>query len=164
MEDGKSRKPQGLPASPDLSRLAAAIDEGKTWRSEQLRGGDRRSRGGQIHVFLLLALVLVLGVVIFVTLFSSPRPTPVSMEVSLQEAIYVTALAINAEFMDTGRYPVDLETIGMDEEGLSYTLQAGEYTLTGEADGVSVTYHSGEDLEPFRSAFEKLLPPFREGR
>jgi hypothetical protein len=112
-------------------------------------------------VFLVLTLLLLPVVVIW------GRPdgdalVPVPVEVGLQETIYVTALALNAEFEETGEYPVELEEIGMDEEGLIYARDRNGYTLVAEEEGVRVQYRSGEDLEPFRAAFEALLPPYEE--
>ncbi len=61
-----------------------------------------------------------------------------------------------------GHYPTGLVDLGMDQEGLTYSRVGDWYSLVAEDDGVTVEYRSGEDLEPYRVAFEALLPPFRE--
>jgi hypothetical protein len=122
--------------------------------------GPLGSRIGQIHPSLLVALILVLGILLWVNLSSSDEGSPVSAELSLRETLYVTALALNAEYEETGAYPVDLESIGMDEDGLRYTRSSHGYALVAEEEGVRVEYRSGQDLAPLREAFEALLPPF----
>ncbi len=52
----------------------------------------------------------------------------------------------------------------MDEEGLTYTRDSDGYTLIAEEEGIRVEFRPGDDMEPFRAAFEALLPPFPEGR
>lgn len=121
------------------------------------------STAGQIHPVLLLALVTVLGLLIWINSTGSPTESPVPVETSLKETIYVTALALDAEMEATGAYPPDLESIGMDEEGLSYTPSSGTYTLVAAEAGITVQFQSGDDMEPYRNAFESLLPPYQEG-
>ena len=53
---------------------------------------------------------------------------------------------------------------GKDEKELLYTPESDGYSLVSEDEGIRVEYRFGEDLEPFRSAFEALLPPFRENQ
>ncbi|MBT8398577.1 MAG: hypothetical protein HKO65_18670 [Gemmatimonadetes bacterium] len=129
---------------------------------------DRKSRihpdrRGEIHPGFLVALVLVLALVIWSGQGNFSEESSVPLETVLQETIYVTALALEAEFQETGAYPTDLESLGLDDEGLTYTLGPNRYTLVASAEGASVEYRSGGDLAPFREAFEHLLPPFPEG-
>ncbi len=121
-------------------------------------------RSGQIHPGLVVGLFLVLGLLLWSNRDGGTEGSPYPIVTYLQETIYVTALALDAEFTDTGAYPPDLETIGMDEEGLAYSRVAEGYTLVASEGEVTVAYESGENLEPFRQAFEALLPPYEEGK
>ena len=121
------------------------------------------STPGHIHPSLLLALVVLLGFLIWVNSTEAGTESTVPVKTFLQETIYVTALALDAEMEETGAYPPDLESIGMDEEGLSYSLSSGSYTLVASEAGITVQFQSGDDMEPYRSAFESLLPPYEEG-
>jgi hypothetical protein len=118
----------------------------------------------RIHPVLLIALLALLGFLLWLNSADSPEETAIRTEVSLQERIYVAALALDAAFEEAGVYPANLEAVGMDDEGVVYSRSGDGYTLTAEEDGIRVEYHSGEDLEPFRTAFERLLPPFSEGQ
>jgi len=106
-------------------------------------------------LFILLAVLLWLGI-------AGADPLAeyeVEVETSLMETIYVTAIALEAEYEATGRWPVDLESVGMDEEGLTYDPTGDGYRLVATADEAVVEYRSGESLRPFREAFNSLLPP-----
>ena len=126
-------------------------------------GGSRPQVRGAVHPSLLIALALVLGVLLWLNLADTDGANTVPVRTSLQETIYVTALALNAEMEATGSFPPDLETLGLDDETLVYAPDSDGYTLVAEAEGVQVEYHHGEDLGPYREAFESLLPPFPEG-
>ena len=117
--------------------------------------------GGSIRPFFLVGLILVFFGLIIVNPWGEDSST-VPTETSLRETVYVTALALNAEFEEMGHYPTGLVDLGMDQEGLTYSRVGDWYSLVAEDDGVTVEYRSGEDLEPYRVAFEALLPPFRE--
>jgi hypothetical protein len=116
------------------------------------------SEAGKVHPLLLVALLLVLALLIRIN-FGNPLPeSSIPVETSLRETIYVTVLALEAELEETGAYPHDLESLGMDEEGLSYTPNSAGYTLVAREEGTIVEYRSGEDLGPFKDAFYELLP------
>jgi multidrug efflux pump subunit AcrA (membrane-fusion protein) len=117
-----------------------------------------------IHPSLLVGLVAVLGILVWLNGAESGDSTGIPVRLALQETIYVTALALNAEVEATGSLPPDLEAIGMDKEGLYYQVTGEGYNLTAQEGDVTVEYHQGENLEPFQKAFEELLPPFRAGR
>jgi len=124
----------------------------------------RFGKDGKIHPSLLVLLVMVLGLLVYLNAGESSDAAPVSTSSSLRETIFVTAMALNAEFEETGTFPADLEVIGMDEKELLYTPESDGYSLVAEDEGIRVEYRFGDDLEPFRSAFEALLPPFRENQ
>lgn len=127
---------------------------------------NRRPENGQIRPSLLVGLFLVLATLLALNAYEASFSGQVYSdlrETHLRETIYVTVLALDAEGKTTGSYPPDLETIGMDEEGLTYTRGSDGYTLIAEGEGIRVEYRSGDDMEPFRAAFEALLPPFPEG-
>lgn len=115
------------------------------------RSGFRR--GFTIALFGAFAFLL------WVTLNDPVRKPQMSTETALRETIYLTALALDAEREATGAYPATLEAVAMDEDGLTYIREGDGYRLVASADGVTVDYESGEDLTPFRAAFQQLLPP-----
>jgi hypothetical protein len=112
--------------------------------------------GKNVRLPILLTLVAIAAVVLVVTRIDMLPGLTVSPAQSARETIYVTVLALNAEFEETGAFPEDLERIGMDEEGLTYPRGAEGYTLLMEEAGFTVQYSHGEDLTPFREAFEAL--------
>jgi len=118
-----------------------------------------------IHPSLAIGLLAVLGILVWLNSGGSGDDTDVPVRMSLQVTVYVTVLAIEAELDATGTLPPDLESMGMDAEGLTYMVDSDQqYTLVAQEEDVSVQYRRGDDLEPFRQAFEELLPPFRAGR
>lgn len=117
-----------------------------------------------IRPVFTLALIVTLGVLLWVYIQDPMGRHQMSVDTSLRETIYVTALALDAEFEATGAYPNTLEEVGMDEEGVTYRREDGGYLLIAEDEGVVVEYRSGEDLLPFQEAFEQLLPPHLEVR
>ena len=124
-------------------------------------GENPGRRGAPIRPLFAAALVATLGVLLWLTLASGDPldEHEMTVETSLRETIYVTAIALDAEHRETGRWPADLESIGMDEEGLSYEVTGDGYTLVARGEGAVVEYRSGDDLRPFRNAFNSLLPP-----
>ncbi|MGD2120657.1 MAG: hypothetical protein PVJ76_02885 [Gemmatimonadota bacterium] len=147
-------------------RPIPSLPETRGLRNVRTEAGEAAltSTSGKIHPLLLVALVLVLGLLIRLNRDDPLEAYRVPVETSLRETIYVTVLALEAEFEERGAYPSDLESIGMDEEGLRYSLGSRGYTLEASAEGVSVEYESGQDLEPLEDAFFELLPPYEVGR
>ena len=125
-----------------------------------------RPKNGKIRPSLLVGLFVVLGSLLALNAYEASFSGQVYSdlrETHVRVAIYVAVLALEDQVKTTGTYPPDLETIGMDQEGLTYTRGSGGYTLIAEEEGARVEYRSGDDMEPFRAAFEALLPPFPEG-
>ena len=163
MENGGKGQSPKPPLIPNLTELALGVQE-EDREKAKAREEEKKPRNGPIRPLLILALIVALGLVIVVDPYRPEPVQPVPTRTSLREVIYVTALALDAEFEETGAYPAELESIGMDEEGLTYTRGPEGYTLVAEAEGIQVGFRSGDDMEPFRAAFEALLPPFEGGR
>ena len=129
------------------------------------RDDKRASLGGSAgvgHAPVLLVLLLVLGLILAWNSYSyrqSETVSPEMAEASLKASIYLAALAVDAEFEESGVYPQDLESIDVDEEEVTYLPREDCYTLVAADEELSFEFHSGDDLEPYRSAFEFLLPP-----
>jgi len=116
-------------------------------------------RRSKVSPLLTAVLAASFGVLVWATLGDPVLHPQMSVETSLRETIYLTALALNAEQEETGTYPTTLEEIGMDEVGLVYQAEPSGYHLSATDEGIQVEYRSGEDLGPFRAAFEALMPP-----
>lgn len=161
-EYGRGRRVGG---DPRQGRLASALAQVQKEAEEMKRTPEKRKTKERRFspVFLMILLVL-LPVSYFLCRPPRVDMEPVPAETALRETIYITSLALESEFEETGEYPTDLETVGMDEEGMVYSRERDGYTLVAEWEGVRIQYRSGEDLEPFRAAFEALLPPFGGGR
>lgn len=125
---------------------------------------DDRKHTGNTSSKVLLFLLLVLGVIIAWNSYSFARSEdvpPEMAEASLRASIYLAALAVDAEFEETGAYPPDLESIEVDEEEVTYSANATGYTLVATDGDLSFEYRSGDDLDPYRTDFEYLLPGSR---
>lgn len=120
-------------------------------------GGPGNATGGLV----ILVLLLVLALTVAWNGYTYRKYQAVSPEVagaSLKASIYLTVLALEAEFEDTGAYPPDLESIDVAEEEVTYRPTGKGYTLVAADDESSIEFQSGDDLEPYRTAFEFLLP------
>lgn len=150
---------------PNLGRLVHAMAEVQKESAEkkQARARQETRKRGISPIFPVI-LLLLLPAAYFVARPQVDNLAPVPADTALRETVYITSLALESELEETGQYPADLETIGMDEEGLTYSRDGAGYTLVAEWEGARVQFRSGEDLEPFRRAFESLLPPFEEGQ
>lgn len=150
---------------PKLGRLVNAMAEVQKEAVEKKQATRKqRTRKRGISPIFPVILLILLPAAYFVARPPTENLAPVPAETALRETVYVTSLALESEFEETGEFPADLETIGMDEEGLTYSRDGAGYTLIAEWEGARVQFRSGEDLEPFRRAFETLLPPFGEGQ
>ena len=111
----------------------------------------------------LVDFVLVFALLVWLHLSAPAEHPPVPLRTSLMESIYVTALALDAELEETGSLPPNLEAVGMDDPTLTYVPGSDGYVLVAKSGEVRIEYRQGEDLRPYREAFEQLLPPFPEG-
>jgi hypothetical protein len=122
---------------------------------------DDRKPTGNSSSTILLFLLLVLGVIIAWNGYSFARSeevAPEMAEASLKASIYLVTLAVDAEFEETGVYPPDLETIDVEEEEVTYSPNETGYILVATDGELTYEYRSGDDLDPYRTAFEYLLP------
>ena len=122
-----------------------------------LTGVTGASRG-----ITLLVVLLALGLVLAWNSYSYRQAETISPEMaaaSLKGPIYLVVLALEAEFEDTGAYPPDLESIDVAEDEVTYFPTGDGYRLVATDGNLSFEFRSGDDLEPYRSAFEFLLPP-----
>jgi hypothetical protein len=145
--------------------MVSAMAEVQKEAAEKKRAkGSTMTEKRTFSPFFPVVLLILLPVAYFVGRPPLEKLAPVPAETDLRGTIYVTSLALESEFEETGEYPANLEMVGMDEEGLAYSRDGSGYTLVAELEGTRVQYRSGEDLKPFRRAFETLLPPFGEGQ
>ena len=162
MEDGRDRQQMSLPDDKKLNELVSAVADSQRKKAQEMaaaEGATGGEKGRKSRLPLLLSLVAISLVVLVLTRLAIPTAASVSPDDSARETIYSTVLALTAELDATGAFPEDLESIGMDHEGLTYSPRSDGYSLTAEEDGVTVEYSSGEDLTPFREAFQALVIP-----
>ena len=108
---------------------------------------------------LLVALLVILAVVGGWNLYFFSNLQTLSPEMEegyLRTSIYLTALVLDSEFTETGAYPRNLVEVGMDEDGLTYSVQDGGYVLRIQGQYVSFEYRSGQSLDVFRESFEAV--------
>lgn len=165
MESDKGDRARRMPDDAKLNSLVSAMADAQARaRAEALEKAGKARRRSKLHPVVPFLLLVPLNGILLYNLTRPLNPPPVPAEISLKETVYFTALALNAEYEESGAYPPNLETIGMDEEGLQYSETVDGYVLTASEDSVRVHYRSGEDLEPFRVAFESLVTTPEEVR
>jgi hypothetical protein len=165
VDEAKKTDARRMPDDKKLNSLVSAMaDSQAKARAESRERAAKAKRKRKVHPAVPIGLLFPMVGILYFNLSRPPSVLPVPPDVSLKETVYVTALALNAEFEETGVYPSDLREIGMDEEGLRYARTTDGYILTAEEDSVYVEYESGDELTPYKAAFESLLPPFEEVR
>jgi len=125
-------------------------------------GGPRRA--GPRPALLALLAVLLLSLIAWNLTAGRRQPVVVSPdqeEASAQLTVYLVAQAIETYRDTTRTLPRNLEDLGVDGVGITYTPGGSTYTLTVEIGGTQLTYRSGESLEPYRAAAEVLLGGLR---
>ena len=70
--------------------------------------------------------------------------------------VYLVAQGVEAFRDSAGFLPVDLESLDLDEEGLTYTVRESSYTLHYQEEAITASYRSGESLAAFIAAYEAL--------
>jgi hypothetical protein len=83
--------------------------------------------------------------------------TPAEEETGLRAEIYLAVEQIEAFRRQNGSLPVDLARLGLDTPELSYVRDANRYRLVAATNRVQVAYETGQDLGPFRGAFDRVL-------
>lgn len=105
---------------------------------------------------LLVILVILIGLNI-ARMAMAPDPfTSAQEQASAALTVYLVAQGIEAYRDSTGSLPVDLESLDLDEEGLTYSVQDAGYVLQYDEDGVVVSYRSGESYAPLIASYEML--------
>lgn len=140
-----------------LRREAADAEARAAARVEPAR---RTSRGTLLIGLLVVATVLTAWNVSR----SSRSPAVVSVAeeaAAARFAIYLVASAVERYRVDSGAWPANLRTIGLDEEGVEYSRSPAGYTLRGAGGDSVFTYRSGDSLELFRRAYAALQPEER---
>lgn len=140
------------------SVVSAASDHAREKIQAMAAEPERASRRGR--GYLLLALALVLGGVVAWNLqvyFQAGTPSRAFQETALQASIFMAQQAVEGSLAETGTLPSTLESVGADEEGLTYAPSGPDYRLTATYSGLEVVYRSGDDIQPFREAFQSLL-------
>ena len=125
-------------------------------------GRNLRGSRGASHGAILLVLLLALALLLAWNSYSYRQAEAISPEMadaSLKGSIYLTVLALESEFENTGAYPPNLESIDVAEDEVTYFPTGNGYRLVAADGDLSFEFRSGDDLEPYRTAFEFLLPP-----
>lgn len=108
----------------------------------------------------LPTLVTVLALLTAWNLFSATRrPTVATPEEELVTArfmLYLVAQELEAYRGEHEALPATLDAINADEERIAYAPGGADYTLTAAVAGQTLTYRSGADPLPFRSAAAAL--------
>jgi len=117
--------------------------------------GQKRPRYKMLGV-LLVILVIMIGLNI-ARMVTVPDPfTPAEEEASAMFTMYLVVQSVEAFRDSAGSFPTNLESLDLDEEGLTYTVHDLGYTVRYEDQGARFSYRSGESFAPFVAAFEVL--------
>jgi mRNA-degrading endonuclease toxin of MazEF toxin-antitoxin module len=125
-------------------------------------GGPRRA--GPRPALLAVLAVLLVSLIAWNLTAGRRQPVVVSpdkVEASARLTVYLVAQAIETYRDTTRTLPRNLEDLGVDGVGITYTPDRSTYTLAVEIGGTQLTYRSGESLEPYRAAAEVLLGGLR---
>ena len=132
--------------------------------SEEYLGGLRPSRPSlrisravpqpkerrQLRPFHLGALLAVVG---------SGQPFSRSEEdANARFTIFLVAEAVNAYRDSTGLLPSSLESLGVDADNCIYWSDGDVYSITIDLGNREITYHGGESLLPYATAFDRVIP------
>jgi len=113
---------------------------------------------GKLRPFHLGALLAVLLLVVWNTT-GSDRPYSSSEEdANARFTIFLVAEAVNAYRDSTGTLPTSLEPLGVDVTDCIYWTDGDMYSLTVDLGNREVTYHAGEPLLPYATAFDRVIP------
>ena len=141
------------------SDLIAQIEE----RDQELKAQGfsrryRRTRRGLRYVGGIVCASLV-GFLVWQYVFApAPGPafTQAELEASVDLSVFLTVEGIEEHFSETGELPESLESIGLDDPLIRYTLDGDSYHLIASSAGHQVSYRRGDDLGPLRPAFGVL--------
>jgi hypothetical protein len=108
-----------------------------------------------LHVPVMLVLFLILagfGVWNFLRISAPPEIPVVQVEAAARARLYLTSSSLDAYRRERGTLPATLAEIGLDNDGMTYSLEAGRYTLVAQYGTVRVSYREGQDKAPFAGA------------
>ena len=127
-------------------------------RADEQKAVQRKKRRSKLWYFAVL-LPTLLGLSVWNVVRSGAVPvvlTPEEIDASIRFRIFLAAQAVEAYRDSAGRWPRDLAAVGLEAEGLVYTLVERTYTVADTSHGVPLTYRGGESLAPFADAYAQL--------
>lgn len=146
--------------------LIAQIEErDEQLKSQTFRNPYERDRGG-LRQALFAAVLGLTAVVIWEYThppFPGPAFDPAGLQSSLDLAVFLTVEGIEAYKADADSLPANLEAVGLDDPELTYTRTETSYEIRGEAGAYHVYYVAGDDLTPFRHAYDALVGQVSRG-
>jgi hypothetical protein len=116
----------------------------------------RRLGRGLLLGFLTVVLLGVAAWDIYYLTFE-PSPTPDYEELSLRASVYLAVRTVEGYQEETGALPRSLQEVGMDDEGLEYTLEGDGFSLVAPGEANTIRFRSEDDLAPYEAAFPSLL-------
>lgn len=115
----------------------------------------RRSR-----IPILVPLLVILAGLVSWNIHRAVREVEVFPPAEVRAAdlftIYLIQQAIQSYRDSTGQLPPDLAVLGVDDEGVNYTVRDRTYVLSIANDSLPISYRSGQDVSPFETAYERL--------
>lgn len=115
----------------------------------------KRSRGP-----LALALLPVLLILTAWNVFRVGHPPEILSHAervaSLKFKIYIAAEAVEAYRGTHGAIPPNLTVVGAEWNGLHYVPGDTTWSIVGAVDSLVITYHDGESLTPYATAYQAL--------
>lgn len=124
---------------------------------EQSAGQRRRRLLTARSLIYLLPLLLLLTLVNLLSARRAETPfTPHEELVAARSLVYLTASAVEAYHASEGQWPRDLAQIQYEDDQVLYSRFDDTYSLTVQTDSHVVTYHQGEELEPYREDWVQL--------
>ena len=158
--DSRDEKVDGQETVDDMLTDYKHQSEAKTQR---LRQADRKTdpKNRKRRLPLLLALLpAFFALTVWNIVRYSEEPATITPLEEIQAAEWTICLIVDGIETcreSTGRLPVSLEVIGLEDELVTYSVQGNSYTLRAMAGEKELTYHDGDDLEPFYKTYNTLM-------
>ena len=149
---------------PDLAAQFVAdivkqrVEDARERKREVVRDRERHQR--RPWLLVLIPLFFVLFGWNMLAAGSTPAVfSRAEREASLRFRIYLAAQGVKAFRDSAGYLPPDLPTIGIFEDRIAYVPDGTLYAIVGSEGGLQLTYRSGEDLQPYAAAYQRLARP-----
>jgi len=116
--------------------------------------------GNGFWITMVLAIVALASLLVVQPgwLFTQPVPeTPAVSDASLRVRMYVEIERINQFRSDSGHLPPTLAEAHVPEDGLTYQVQDGQYTLTGVNGSLGLAYTSDTPPDSFLGDSYRLI-------